>query len=62
MVKKHKRLAWSSEKEKIYISIIDIIVILTESIQVRKNWNSRLTVVGDIEEMLLQVLITIIKI
>ena len=62
MVKKHKRIGWSSEKEKIYISIIDIIVILTESIQVRKNWNSRLTVVGDIEEMLLQVLITIIKI
>ena len=48
-------------KEKFYISVIDIIVILTESIQVRKNWNSRLTVVGDIEEMLLQVLITIIK-
>ena len=36
---KQIRIVWSSEEEKFYISVIDMIEVLTDSTEPRKYWN-----------------------
>ena len=36
---KQIRTIWNSDEEKFYISVVDIIEVLTDSIEPRKYWN-----------------------
>jgi len=47
---KQIRIVWDAEKEKYYFSIVDVVQVLTESVDGRKYWNKlkqRLKVEGN---------------